>query len=188
MLRTLAACLFCFAMTTGARAATLDGVTLPDHYPVAGQSLALNGIGVRTLTIFDVRVYVAGLYLAEPSHDAGQILRSPTAKVLLLQFLHAGSKAAIEKEYREGEKNNCADGGCNPADQPDFERLVASAPGVAVGDTLTYIFTAKGFEVLANNRPIGSYANPGLGERILAGFIGNKPPSPDLRSALLGVR
>ena len=189
MFRKLAAALLCLTLATRAGAATLDGVTLPDHYPVAGgQALTLNGIGVRTLSIFSVKVYVAGLYLATPSHDAKQILKSATPKVLVLQFLHTGSKADIEKEYREGEKNNCGDGGCNPADQADFERLVAAAPAVAVGDTSTYIFTSRGFQVLANNRVIGNYANPDLGERILAGFIGNRPPSADLRSALLGLR
>ena len=53
----------------GVQAATLDGVTFPDIYPVNGQSLVLNGLGLRTLTILNVRVYAAGLYLAQRNHD-----------------------------------------------------------------------------------------------------------------------
>ena len=188
MLRKLLPVAFCILFTAQAGAATMDGMTLPDTYPVDGQTLRLNGIGVRTLTIFSVKIYVAGLYLATPSHDAQQILKSSSPRVIMLKFMHAGSKADIEKEYREGEKTNCGNGGCNPADEGDFERMVAAAPAVAVGDTSTFIFTATGFRVLANNRNIGSYSNTDLGERVLAGFIGDHPPSAELRSALLGTR
>ena len=186
--RTLLPALAGLLLASHAGAATMDGVTLPDTYAVEGQTLQLNGIGVRTLTIFSVKIYVAGLYLPAPSHDAGAILKSAAPRVLVLKFLHAGSKADIQKEYREGEKTNCGNGGCNPADEGDFERLVAAAPAVAVGDTSTFIFTAKGFRVLANGRDIGNYNNRDLADRVLAGFIGEHPPSTDLRSALLGVR
>jgi hypothetical protein len=94
---------------SAAGAATLDGVTFPDKYPVAGQTLVLNGLGQRTLTVFNVKVYVAALYLPQPSHDAAQILASHSPKVLLLQYLHSGSKSEIEQEYRKGEQTNCAD-------------------------------------------------------------------------------
>jgi hypothetical protein len=172
---------------SAAGAATLDGVTFPDKYPVAGQTLVLNGLGQRTLTVFNVKVYVAALYLPQPSHDATQILASHSPKVLLLQYLHSGSKSEIEEEYRKGEQTNCADGGCNPADKTDFERLVAAAPAVKVGDTTTYIFNGHGFQVYANNQSIGTFNNEDLAERLLSGFIGAHPPSPDLRSRLLGL-
>jgi long-chain acyl-CoA synthetase len=187
MIKALAIFLIGVATTTGGAAATLAGVTLPDTYTVGGQSLALNGIGLRTLTIFEVKVYVAGLYLAQPSHDAQQIIASPGPKVVLIQFLHSGSKADVEKEYREGESNNCGAGGCPAADQADFERLVSVAPGVKPGDTSTFIFTQQGFQLLANNRVIGDFANPDLANRLLAGFIGAHPPSQDLRAHLLGL-
>ena len=170
-----------------ARAATLAGVTLPPTYPVGGQPLSLNGMGLRTLTVFEVKVYVAGLYLAQPSHDPQAILASPSPKVILLQFLHAGSKAEVEKEYRNGEQVNCAAGGCNPADAADFERLIAAAPAVKEGDTSTYVFTSKGVRVLANNQLVGEFNNPDLANRLLAGFIGAHPPSQALRSQLLGL-
>ena len=93
-----------------ARAGTLAGVTLPDTYDFNGQRLVLNGMGLRSLTILNVRVYVAGLYLAQPSHDPEQILRSATPKVLVLQFLHAGTKEQIERQYRAGQAQNCGRG------------------------------------------------------------------------------
>jgi hypothetical protein len=171
-----------------ARAATLEGVTLPDSTKVDGQSLVLNGIGLRTLTIFNVEIYVAGLYLAQPSHDTAAIEASKTSKVLVLHYLHSGSKAEVEKEYRAGEENNCGHGECPAQDGTDFEKLIALAPAVAPGDTTTYIIKATGFDVLANDKPLASFPNPDLGMRILDGFIGAHPPSQSLKNALLGIK
>ena len=186
-LRASLAVLTALCLGTTASAATLDGVTLPDSYPVQGATLHLNGIGVRTLSVFAVRIYVAGLYLEHPSHDASQILASPEPKIIILQYLHAGSKQEVEKEYRAGEMTNCGSGGCAASDKDDFERLVAAAPAVKVGDTSTYIISQNGLRVLANNRDIGTYNNRDLGMRLLAGFIGERPPSQELRTALLGL-
>ncbi len=187
MIRTLAMLLAYFWLPSAATAATLSGATLPDSYVVDGQPLALNGIGLRTLTIFKVKVYIAGLYLQRPSHDAQQILASPGPKAIVLKFLHSGSKDQVEKQFREGEQRNCGDGGCAPSNQADFEKLVAAAPAVEVGDTSTYIFSAKRVRVLANNRLIGDFANADLAYHLLAGFIGAHPPSEDLRDHMLGL-
>ena len=188
MKRNVAAILLTACLALPARAAMIGGVGLPDTYPVGGQTLVLNGIGIRTLTIFNVRAYVAGLYLPRKSQDAGTIMAEAGPKVVLMQFLHSASKAQVEKQYREGEANNCGHGECSQADAADFERLVAATPGAEVGDTLTYVITQSGLRVLANNRPIGEFANPDLAQRILAGFIGSKPPSEDLKAHLLGLK
>ena len=182
----LAACLAQSALAQSA-AATLAGVTLPQTYAVNGQPLSLNGIGLRTFTILEVKGYVAGLYLTQLSHDPQAILASPATKVIVLQFLRSASKADVENEYRAGEKANCAGGGCNPADAADFERLIAAAPAVKEGDTSTYIFTSKSVRVLANDQVVGEFANPDLANRLLAGFIGAHPPSQALKNQLLGL-
>lgn len=182
------ALLLALSLAVPARAGTIGGVKLPDTYPVPGQTLVLNGMGIRTLTIFSVRAYVAGLYLPQPNHDARAILASPEPKVLLMQFLHAASKAQVEKQYREGEIRNCGHHECAPSDNADFERLVAATPAAAVGDTLTYTFTANGVRVLSNKRLIGDFANPDLAFRLLSGFIGDNPPSEDLKNHLLGLK
>jgi hypothetical protein len=174
-------------MASSAGAAMLEGANFPDSYTVDGQKLILNGLGLRTLTIFRVRIYVAGLYLTQPSHDAATILNSHGPKVVRLQFIHSGSKAQVEKEYREGEANNCGHGECAASDQADFEKLVAAAPAVEPGDTSTYVFTDKGVKVFANNEMIGDFADVDLARHLLWGFIGNHPPSQSLRSALLGL-
>ena len=188
MKRRLALLALCGLLLAGpGRAASISGLSLPDTYPLAGQTLVLNGLGIRTLTIFKVKVYLAGLYVAQRSRDARAILASPGPKVVLMQFLHKASKEDVEKQYLEGEAKNCGHGECNPTDKGDFERLIALTPGAAVGDTLAYVCTQRGLRVLFNNKPVADIANPDLATRILAGFIGNNPPSEDLKARLLGI-
>jgi hypothetical protein len=170
-----------------AAAASLEGVTVPDTTEVDGKTLVLNGIGLRTLTIFQVDIYVAALYVPTVAHTAAAIEAEPGPKLLILHYLHSGSKEQVEKEYRLGEQTNCGAGGCPASYAADFDRLTALAPAVQPGDTTTYIFTQTGFRVLANNKPLASFDNPGLGTQILDGFIGPHPPSISLRTALLGI-
>ena len=187
-MRVLIAAFLClFTFLSASRAETVAGVTFPDTYPVEGQTLRLNGMGLRTVTFLGVRAYVAGLYLTQPSHDPAAIAASPGAKVILLQFLHSASKAQVEKQYREGEQNNCGAGQCKMSALPAFQRLIELAPAVNVGDTSTYIITKTGVKVYANNRLLSDFPNPDLAVYLLNGFIGAHPPSPTLKSAMLGL-
>ena len=187
MPRVVVSVVICWLLASGAQAATLAGMTLPDTYDVDGQSLALNGAGLRTFTIFRIKGYVAGLYLRRPTHDAQAILASAEPKVLVLRFVRAASKDQVEEEYRKGEATNCGHGECSPSDEADFERLVAAAPGVNPGDTSTFVFTDGRVRVFANDRLIGDFADRDLAHHLLAGFIGDHPPTEELRRALLGL-
>ena len=144
-------------------------------------------MALRTVTLLRVRAYVAGLYLSQPSSDPAAILSSPAPKVVLMQYLHDADRDRIVAEFREGEQHNCGNGECPRQDEADFERMVASAPPVKVGDTYTFIITPQSLTFLANNKPVGTYT-PDLGRLILAGFIGNHPPSAEVKAGLLGAR
>lgn len=180
----LAACVL-LALAGPARAASVNGATMPDTWPVDGQNLVLNGMGVRTYTVLRVRGYAVGLYLQQRSSNPDAILASPGPKAVVLQFLHSASRSDIAEHYREGEAKNCARGECSNIDEAEFERLVAATPGAAVGDTLAYTVTKSGLHVTFNNRSLGDYSRE-LGIRIVASFIGATPPSPEVKRGLLG--
>src|SRR5690242_13186935 len=67
-------------------AMSLKGVTFPDTATVGSAAVKLNGMGVRVAYVF-VKVYVAGLYLATPTHDAKAAVSTDEPKRMLLQFL-----------------------------------------------------------------------------------------------------
>jgi hypothetical protein len=171
----------------GARAATLEGVNIPDTYQLDGKTLVLNGMALRTKTFLHVKVYVVALYLTKKSSDPQQILASPDPKVLVLHFVHSASVSQVQDSYREGESVNCGAGECNEADKADFDRLVSLARAVEVGDTTTYVISGKGLRVLSNNQFVADFPNQRFARMILTGFIGEHPPTPEIRGQLLGI-
>src|SRR6185369_8424861 len=81
------AVLMAAAPASPVHAATLAGVTLPDKVDVAGQSLVLNGLALRSK--FFIKVYVGGLYLAHKEHDAAKVLAEDAPRRMVLSFLYS---------------------------------------------------------------------------------------------------
>ena len=77
------------ALATQLHAASVAGVTLPDSQQVAGKSLVLNGIGLRSKMF--VKVYVAGMYLEQKSSDAAAIMKSDSPKRIVMHFIYSPS-------------------------------------------------------------------------------------------------
>lgn len=160
---------------------------MPETYQVDGHSLVLNGYGLRTLTFLHIKIYVAALYLPRKTDDPNAILASPGPKVVVVHYLHHGSQEQVQARYREGEQENCGDGGCDISLQGDFERLLNAVPPVEPGDTTDFVVTEKSLRISFNRRPLEPFGRGTLGNLILAGFIGNRSPTPELRAGLLGL-
>ncbi len=101
----LVAILFMIAVPS-VHAKELAGVTMPDKVVISGRDCSLVGIGVRTR--FFVKVYVGGLYMAEPSRDERVVISSDQPKRLVLHFVHSKvEKDKLVEAWREGfEKNS----------------------------------------------------------------------------------
>ena len=63
-----------------ARARECEGVNMPDQVTVESAKLVLNGMGAREATVFNVNVYVAGLYLLKRSNDGDKICAAEEPK------------------------------------------------------------------------------------------------------------
>ncbi|HEX4367537.1 MAG TPA: chalcone isomerase family protein, partial [Rhodopila sp.] len=88
-------------------AATLDGVAMPEIRVTDGTRMRLNGMGLRTYSIFGLHIYVAGLYLEQRSNDSASILRSPERKLLDIRFLRDVDAVDARKAWQDGFANNC---------------------------------------------------------------------------------
>lgn len=172
------------AMQHGVLAAELDGVTLPDTSRIGETPLRLNGIGMRTYSILRVRIYVAGLYLQQPTHDPEAILDSPEDKLLVFHFVHDVDAADARKSWQEGFADNClAPCRVEPVDEA---RFLAAVPAFRVGDYSTLAFVSGRLTVAINGHVVGTIANPGFERAILLTLIGPKPPTEALKRGLLG--
>lgn len=174
------------ALPSPSGAATVDGITFPTTERVDGRVLHLNGVGVRTATIFRIHVYLAALYVEHPSHDANAIEAPTEIKALFLEFMRSVSKERLENAIRQSETFYCKTARCPASDAQDIEQFVAKFPAVKRGDYVTYVFSPGGLRVLLNNTPLVAFSNPDFARRFLDSFIGLHAMIPSLRNALLG--
>ena len=183
----LAAGAMLLCMTAAPAAAhTLAGVSMPDHMVVDGQTLQLNGMGVRSFTFLQVHGYVAGLYVPKPSHDANAILDAPGIKLLRIQYVHSAGIDRVQNEFRHGRAMACV-GGCPKSDDVAFEQLVSTARAVQPGDTSTYIYGPDDVQVQFDGKQLATIHDAGFSRRMLQGMIGDHPPTASLRDGLLGA-
>jgi hypothetical protein len=164
-------------------AATLAGVTLPDRIQVHDRALILNGIGVRKVTIFRVKVYLVALYLEARSADAKQILQSPQRKRLVLHFLHSASRDQIMKAWRDGLRRNVPD--IRPLESR-LQTLATFIPNLEKGDRIVFDFGSESSDVEIVGHARTTVAGADFSRAMLGIWLGPKAPADDLQTGLLG--
>lgn len=174
------------ALACAASAAELDGVAMPNVRQAGGVTLRLNGMGLRTYSVFRIHIYVAGLYLEQPSSDADAILRSDQTKLLEVRFVHDVDVEDARKAWIEGFDGNCI----APCHLPENEvaRFLAAVPAFRRGDGSVLLFTHGTVQVSIDGQMIGTVTDPLFARIILATFIGRAPPTDRLKRELLGER
>jgi hypothetical protein len=166
-------------------AAELEGVGMPAAESVPGARLALNGLALRTYSFLKVRIYVAGLYLAQRTSDANAILDSRQPKLLRFAFLRNVDAEAARKSWAEAFQRSCSTPCRLPAESID--RFLAAVPSVREGETSTLLFTDRGVDFLMNGRLLGRISDHDFARVILATFIGQHPTSDEVKAGLLGA-
>ena len=164
----------------------VDGVTMPDTRIVDGTRLRLNGVGLRTYSVLRIHIYVAGLYLEQPTRDSDSILHSAEHKLLDIRFVRDVNAEDARKAWRDGFADNCRLPACS-LDPRDVERFLAAVPAIRKGDETAMLFSPRGVHVTFNERPLGDINDAHFAETLLATFIGKVPPTPRLKRALLGA-
>ena len=81
-------------------AGELEGVKLPDEISVGGQTIKLNGMGLRKK--YFVKVYVAGLYLKTPTHDGSAATSADEPKSIVMVFLRDASSDDMKDAWIDG--------------------------------------------------------------------------------------
>lgn len=161
------------------------GVTMKDTINVAGKQLTLNGMGLREATVLKVDVYVAGLYLENPSSDPAQILASNETKTLVLKFVRDVDRDDIVKAWNDGFKNNAVVSVASL--RPMIDQLNSWMRGFSDGDMLVFTYLPEeGLIVEVNGSRRGVIKNDDFAHSLFAIWLGPKPPNAGLKKGLLG--
>lgn len=161
----------------------LSGVKMPDTTTVGGKTLRLNGLGLRKKAIF--KVYVGGLYVETPGHDAAAILASDGPKAVRMQFLRGIGREKLVEAFQEGFEGNAKDK--MASQKPGIDRFLGMVSDVKDGDVWTFAYDpAKGMAVWHGDKEVGTIEGKEFAQALFSIWLGPKPPSEDLKKGMLG--
>jgi hypothetical protein len=172
-------------LTAGtALAATVAGVNIEDKTTVNGQTLVLNGAGLRKK--FFIKVYTGALYLPARQKSADRILAADTPRRMVMHFVYDVDKGKIAEAWDEGLRNNTANASADV--KKNFKSLESWMEDMKKGQriVLTYV-PNTGTTIEVNGKVKGTLPGKATADAILATWIGPKPgPGQDFKKSLLG--
>jgi len=168
-------------------AKTLEGINLPEQLTVEGQTLVLNGAGIREKFFFDI--YVAALYLPARQSDVDRILQADQPWRVTMNFLYAEvDKKKLDNGWDEGFEANVPPASLS-ALKERLAQFKAMFPTLHKGDeaVLTYL-PGKGVAVSVKGEQKGIIPGADFGRTLLSVWLGKEPVTGKLKKALLGGR
>lgn len=178
--------LFSVLAVPSAWAMEKDGVSYPDAICVDGVDLLLNGLGTREATIFQVNVYVAALYLENPSSDGYAICESEEMKRLILHFVRGVSEDDIAGAWSEGFEKNA--GNDLALYQDRITTLNSWMDEMEDGDEMMFTYVpGAGLSVSVKEILKGTIEGSDFASVFFSIWLGDDPPNGGLRDGLLGL-
>lgn len=176
--------LLCGALGT-AQAATVNGVELPETMQVDNTGLTLNGAGVRNK--YFMKVYVAGLYVTEPSSDATAIMNADEVQAMRVEITSSMiTRARFQETVQGGLKQSAGD------EYPKYEHMLDELWAdknleVDKGDVFEYRYVpGEGTHFLRNGATLKVVKGLDF-KRVLFGiYLGEDPVQDSLKAELLG--
>ena len=185
MMRALLSALMLVAVMPFAQAKVVNDVELADSIDVAGQSLTLNGAGVRSK--FFLNVYVAALYLAEKTEDGEAAIQADEAMSIRLH---------ITSSLIDGEKMSEATldgfvkstGGDLTPIQNEVEMLIGAFKDSVEKDDLFELQyePGKGVAVLRNGELKVQVPGLAFKQALFGIWLSEDPVQDSLKEAMLG--
>jgi Chalcone isomerase-like len=177
-----------FPTMAGAQTMDLAGAKFPPSVSLAGQSLQLNGAGIRYK--FVVKVYAAGLYLASKAGTPESVLAASGPKRLQVAMLRDIDANELGRLFTRGMQDN--------ASREEFSKVIPGTIRMAdifsarkrllAGDSFSVDFVpGVGTSVLVNGQAQAEpIREPEFFNALLRIWLGPVPADAGLKSALLG--
>lgn len=176
----------CLATLPPAQALTVATVDVPEQQNLDGQTLALNGAGLRQRFVF--QVYVAALYRPTPTNDAAAILNSREPQMLQLTLLRDINSKALTDALNDGLKANNSEAELAAMAETirHFVAFMATGGEGASGDLVQIVFQQGKVSVSFKGKALGETDDPRFATALLKVWLGSVPAQESLKQALLG--
>lgn len=163
----------------------IGGVTLEDQMNISGAPASLNGAGIRNK--FFVDLYAAGLYLANSSSNANEIM---TADQNMAIRLHIISKMITSKRMegavREGFENSLK--GNTSSLEKQIESFIAVfQEEIKLDDVYDMVYEkGKGTHIYKNGTLASTIPGMEFKTALFGIWLGDKPAQEKLKESMLG--
>lgn len=166
-----------------AQAVEVAGIKVLPQVEIGGESLHLNGYGIRKKFFF--KIYVGSLYTAHPVSSTAEALAAAGGKLIRMDFLyHKVEKEKIVDAFAEGFEKN-SPGLVDTASAQAFLHWFDA--DFVEGDRVDLVLGADGSVSASHNgRQLGSINDPALVRGVLLIYLGTEPADDDLKEGMLG--
>ncbi len=185
----LAAGLVTLGQAQAQQAVEVEGQKFEPTVALGGQTLNLNGVGLRKRAIF--KVYVAGLYAGQKSTSAAALVNDKGARRVSLKMLRDVEAQSFIDSFNEGLKNNTPEAQLT-ALKPQVDALVATLKAIGEakkGDVINFDYTPDGGTRITVNGQAKGSPIPGADffSAVLRIWLGDKPADETLKKGMLGA-
>ena len=163
----------------------VGGVKLPNTETYQGQTLNLNGAGVREKLWIDL--YAGGLYLAKKSSNASSIVSADEAMSIKL---HIVSKLITSDKMVEAVNEgfeNSTNGNTKPLSSQISKFKGFFSDEIKKNDVFDIVYIPEvGVTAYKNDKELGTIKGMDFKKALFGIWLSNKPADDDLKEAMLG--
>lgn len=180
----LCAAAFVCALATGAQPATVAGVDIPETFSVEGNSLQINGFGIRTATVLKAKVFVMALYTPMPIRSPDTLLAGSIPLRVWQYYLRDVDSGMIARGWHESLHSH------NPSQtgiESRYTQFATSIGRLHHGSVVTYDCAADSVVVTVDGARRPAVHGALFRRALLAVWFGPHSSQPRLRDELLGI-
>jgi hypothetical protein len=155
---------------------------LPEVVTVDGFELRLNGMGLFKQSL--VKVYVAGLYLEEPTADGQAAIHTDEAKRLVLVMLRNVSREAFVQAVETGILRNSS--AAMPTLRARLDLLEQPLPALVKGNVLDFTYLPGAGTLVRYQGKEMTIPGKDFADALFSAWLGMKPANATLKRKLLG--
>lgn len=171
-------------------ATEVAGVQVADQMKLGGQTLNLNGVGIRKKYGFSV--YLCGLYLQTACSTLSEVIAAPGPKRIYTVMLRDISSDELGDAFLAGIRHNSTreETQLIGMELVQLGQLSVSIPHLRPGDVITYDYDPNiGSSISLNGRlAVGPSPGPTFFEALVRIWLGEHPADDTLKDRLLGKK
>lgn len=175
-----------FGLSFTASAKEIAGTDIPETFDYAGNTMHLNGSGVRKKAF--IKLYVGSLYLTEKSSDATKIIAedSPMAIRLNIKSSLISPKRMKAATLEGFEKST--EGNIKPIKQEIDTMLATFDEGIDSSDSYTLVYIpTTGVNIVRNGKKLTTIKSIEFKKALFGIWLSDNPVQANLKKQMLGL-